>query len=64
MPNGDDFPNIGLFSANAAGTTNTGPTKDPEFHIKARGSRFGANLEWPDASRKLIFNYGPGRSRL
>ncbi|MGA2358953.1 MAG: hypothetical protein ABSF66_08140 [Terriglobales bacterium] len=52
-PNGDDFPFVGLFTANAAGTENTGPTKDPEFHIKARGSRFGANLEWPDASRKL-----------
>jgi hypothetical protein len=54
-PNGDDFPFIGLFTANAAGTENTGPTKDPEFHIKARGSRFGANFEWPDASPKLTF---------
>jgi hypothetical protein len=53
-PNGDDFPFIGLFTASATGTTNTGPTKDPEFHIKARGSRFGANFEWPDASPKLI----------
>jgi hypothetical protein len=54
-PNGDDFPFIGLFTANATGTTNTGPTKDPEFHIKARASRFGANFEWPDASPKLTF---------
>jgi len=54
-PNGDDFPFIGLFTASATGTTNTGPTKDPEFHIKARGSRFGANFEWPDASPKLTF---------
>ena len=54
-PNGDDFPFIGLFTAAATGTTNTGPTKDPEFHIKARASRFGANFEWPDASPKLTF---------
>src|ERR1017187_8677631 len=55
MPNGDDFPFIGLFTGSATGTTNTGPTKDPEFHIKARGSRFGTNFEWPDASPKLTF---------
>ncbi len=51
-PNGDDFPFIGLF----LGSTNilsTGPTKDPEFHIKARSTRLGANLEWPDISSKL-----------
>src|SRR5208282_6018537 len=54
-PNGDDFPFIGLFTANAAGTENTGPTKDPEFHIKARGTRIGANFEWPDVSPKLTF---------
>jgi len=53
-PDGDDFPFIGLF-ANTTSTTNTGPTKDPEFHIKARASRFGANFEWPDASPKLTF---------
>ena len=52
MPNGDDFPFIGLFTASTT-DTNTGPTKDPEFHIKARSSRFGANFEWPDASPKL-----------
>ncbi len=54
-PDGDDFPFIGLFANSATGTTNTGPTKDPEFHIKARSSRFGANFEWPDASPKLTF---------
>ena len=54
-PNGDDFPFIGLFTAAATGTTNTGPTKDPEFHIKARASRFGANFQWPDASPELTF---------
>ncbi|HUO33313.1 MAG TPA: hypothetical protein VMU80_29135 [Bryobacteraceae bacterium] len=51
-PNGDDFPFIGLF----LGSTNilsTGPTRDPEFHIKARSTRLGANLEWPDISSKL-----------
>src|ERR1039457_6918927 len=55
MPNGDDFPLIGLFTGSATGNQNTGPTKDPEFHIKARGSRFGTNFEWPDASPKLTF---------
>ena len=54
-PDGDDFPFIGLFANTATGTTNTGPTKDPEFHIKARGSRLGANFEWPDASPRLTF---------
>ena len=53
-PNGDDFPFIGLFTASST-DTNTGPTADPEFHIKARSSRFGANFEWPDASPRLTF---------
>jgi len=53
-PDGDDFPFIGLF-LNTTSSTNTGPTKDPEFHIKARASRFGANFEWPDVSPKLTF---------
>ncbi len=53
-PNGDDFPFIGLFTASST-DTNTGPTADPEFHIKARSTRFGANFEWPDASPRLIF---------
>src|SRR5208282_2223159 len=51
-PNGDDFPFIGLFTSSSA-TYNTGPTTDPEFHIKARATRFGANIEWPDISSKL-----------
>ena len=33
---------------------NTGPTEDPEFHLKARATRFGANLEWPDMSSKIV----------
>jgi len=51
-PDGDDFPFIGLF-LNSTNATSTGPTKDPEFHIKARSTRIGANLEWPDSSPKL-----------
>ena len=53
-PNGDDFPFIGLFLTSSS-ALNTGPTKDPEFHIKARATRIGANFEWPDASPKLTF---------
>ncbi len=55
-PNGDDFPFIGLFLTQPGiyGTT-TGPTKDPEFHLKARSTRIGANFEWPDVSPKLTF---------
>ncbi|HUK48805.1 MAG TPA: hypothetical protein VLW06_14475 [Terriglobales bacterium] len=51
-PNGDDFPFPGLF-LNSTSVLNTGPTADPEFHIKARASRFGTNFEWPDVARKL-----------
>jgi hypothetical protein len=53
-PNGDDFPFVGVFLGSTS-ILNTGPTKDPEFHIKARATRFGANFEWPDASPKLTF---------
>ncbi len=55
-PNGDDFPFVGLFLTQPSiyGTT-TGPTKDPEFHLKARSTRIGANFEWPDISPKLTF---------
>jgi hypothetical protein len=44
-PNGDDFPLPGFI-------TDTGPDGAPEFHIKARSSRFGANFDWPDKSLK------------
>jgi hypothetical protein len=55
-PNGDDFPFIGLFlTAAGADTLTTGPTQDPEFHIKARSTRIGANFEWPDISPRLTF---------
>jgi hypothetical protein len=53
-PNGDDFPFVGLFLSSTQ-ITSTGPTADPEFHIKARSTRLGANFEWPDASPKLTF---------
>jgi hypothetical protein len=52
-PNGDDFPFVGLFLG-TPGTFATGPTKDPEFHLKARSTRIGANIEWPDISPKIV----------
>src|SRR5271163_2857912 len=52
-PDGDDFPFPGIWlNAGPNSTFNTGPTKDPEIHIKARSTRFGMNLEWPDISKK------------
>src|SRR5208283_1883911 len=51
-PDGDDFAFPALF-LNAANATNTGPTKDPEFHVKARSTRFGLNFEWPDMAKNL-----------
>jgi hypothetical protein len=53
-PNGDDFPFPGIWlSAGPNSTFNTGPTADPEVHVKARSTRFGLNLEWPDISKNL-----------
>ncbi len=52
-PNGDDFPFVGIFLSSTS-ILNTGPTKDPEFHLKARSTRIGANFEWPDASPKVV----------
>jgi hypothetical protein len=43
-PNGDDFPLPGFISAD------TGPNGTPEFHVKARSSRIGTNVEWLDPS--------------
>ncbi len=40
-PQGDDAP-LPYISANS------GPNGDPEFHIKARSTRFGSNFEWYD----------------
>jgi len=51
-PNGDDFPiPAGLMLLPGS---NTGPNADPEFHMKARQSRIGINLEWPAISKKLV----------
>jgi hypothetical protein len=53
-PDGDDFPFPGIFlNAGPNSTFNTGPTQDPEVHVKARSTRFGLNLEWPDVSKNL-----------
>jgi len=52
-PNGDDMPFPGLFLSSTS-ILSTGPTQDPEFHLKARSTRFGANVEWPDASSKIV----------
>ena len=46
-PRGDDFVLPGFLNAD------TGPSTDPAFHVKARSTRFGANLEWPDISSKI-----------
>jgi len=53
QPNGDDMPFPGLFLNNTSFATTTGPTKDPEFHVKARSARIGANFEFPDISPKI-----------
>lgn len=42
-PQGNDFP-LPLLAAD------TGPNDSPEFHIRARGLRLGANFEWVDAA--------------
>ena len=53
-PDGDDFPFPGIWlNAGGNSTFNTGPTEDPEVHVKARSTRFGLNLEWPDLSKNL-----------
>ncbi|MGO9088980.1 MAG: hypothetical protein ACLQBK_27570 [Candidatus Sulfotelmatobacter sp.] len=51
-PNGDDMPFPGVFLATPQ-VFSTGPTKDPEFHLKARSSRIGANFEFLDLSPRL-----------
>jgi len=45
-PGGDDFPLPGFLG-------DSGPTASPEFHVKVRSSRFGANFEWFDPSERL-----------
>jgi hypothetical protein len=44
-PQGNDFP-LPLLAAD------TGPNNSPEFHVRARGLRLGANFEWIDAAPK------------
>ncbi|HEY1809049.1 MAG TPA: hypothetical protein VGG42_10840 [Acidobacteriaceae bacterium] len=44
-PTGDDFPLPGFLC-------DTGPDGAPEFHLKARSSRFGVNFEWYDENTK------------
>ncbi len=51
-PDGDDFPFPGIW-LNSGNILSTGPTQDPEVHIKARSTRFGLNVEWPDMSKNL-----------
>jgi hypothetical protein len=46
-PRADDFPLPGFLNAD------TGPNRNPEFHLKARSSRFGVNFEWPDVSKNV-----------
>jgi flagellar motor protein MotB len=47
-PTGDDFPRPAFSAAD------TGPNNNPEFHLKARSTRFGSKLEWPDASKNIV----------
>jgi len=44
-PQGTDFP-LPLLTAD------TGPNNSPEFHVRARGLRLGANFEWLDVAPK------------
>ena len=48
MPRGDDFPIPGFLNAD------TGPNKNPEFHLKARATRFGSRFEFPDVSKNIV----------
>ena len=47
-PGGDDFPLPGFVTAD------TGPDGAPEFHIKARSTRFGMNFDWYDPSTSWV----------
>jgi hypothetical protein len=53
-----DAPLSGMLGENPAplvGTaTNLGPNANPQFHLNARSSRFGANFEWLDNDAKLV----------
>ena len=45
-PGADDFPLPGFLG-------DTGPNAAPEFHVKARATRFGTNFEWGDRNPNL-----------
>ncbi len=45
-PQGNDFP-LPLLASD------TGPNNSPEFHLRARGLRLGANFEWLDPAPKM-----------
>ncbi|MGB7554884.1 MAG: hypothetical protein WBM04_10960 [Candidatus Korobacteraceae bacterium] len=47
QPHGDDFPLPGFISPD------TGPNNNPEYHLKARSTRFGSKFEWPDVSKSV-----------
>jgi hypothetical protein len=46
-PGGNDFP-LPLLA------NDTGPNSSPEFHLKARAMRLGANFEWLDPAPKTV----------
>ena len=46
-PQGNDFP-LPLLAGD------TGPENSPEFHLRARGLRLGANFEWLDPAPNLV----------
>ena len=55
-PYGNDFPLpgfIGITGPGGVASSNAGPDKSPEFHLKARGTRFGSNFEWLDPSKRV-----------
>jgi hypothetical protein len=47
-PFGGDAPLSGML------VSNTGPNPNPEFHLNARSSRFGANFEWLDSDSSVV----------
>jgi hypothetical protein len=46
-PQGNDFP-LPLLASD------TGPNNSPEFHLRARGLRLGANFEWLDPAPRTV----------
>ena len=47
-PTGDDFPRPAFTAADS------GPNNNREFHVKARATRIGSRIEWPDASKNIV----------